>query len=211
MTNYEKMEQAARELFLSRDQEAMIRRWELEADADGLYFDYFSRRVRLDRHTGILSRGDGSPWPLPSTVNASMVLFDLLTHGDIRPRPLGEWAGISILGGVTGPGHARILNRDKVAAQFAGRSSELAEACRFLGGVQERSADVAFAIPVFRDFAVLFQFWDGDEEFAPRIRWLFDRNSLAYMHYETLWYVMSEGETRLRLLTGDGRQSGYPW
>ena len=54
-----------------------------------------------------------------------------------------------------------------------------------------------YAIPVFRDFSVLFQFWDGDEEFPPRIRWLFDENALSFMHYETLWYVMGAAWSRM--------------
>ena len=67
--------------------------------------------------------------------------------------------------------------------------------------------DVSYAIPVFRDFWILFQFWDGDDEFPASIKYLFDENALQFMHYETLWYVMGTLADRLDFYV-NGKGSG---
>jgi len=135
------------------------------------------------------------------TVNDSLVLFDILTRGElkegpnginiVRPAAAGSWASVSDLGGVIGAGHDRTLRNEPQAARFAGKCDRLARACEALGGVRESKADVGYAIPVFRDLRILFQFWDADDEFPASIKYLFDRNALSFMHYETLWYLMN--------------------
>ena len=196
-TNYEKMELAARALFLQSDQQAAIARWDLRHDGDYLYFHLFSQPVKLDRRTAELLPDGPCDYSLESTVNESMAVFDLLTLSPRRPRAKGTWSSISGLGGVIGAGHDRTLGHEGDAARFAGHPEALARACRHLGGTPETKADVGFAIPVFADFRILFQFWDGDEEFPAQIKYLFDENALQYMHYETLWYVMGAAMSRL--------------
>ena len=63
-----------------------------------------------------------------------------------------------------------------------------------LGGIRQSvpaSADACYEIPLFSFFPVLFQFWDGYEEFPPKITILWDKNSLQFMHFETLYYAMN--------------------
>lgn len=199
-SNYEKMRDQARALFLTHDQAGMIDRWALAHDDDFLYVDYFSQPLRIDRATAQVSHA-GEPAPGTyrgqSFVNESMALFDLLTLSPTRPRAAGRWASISSLGGIIGAGHDRTLSHEGTAAKFAGRMDALARACERLRGVPAGKADVDYAVPVFHDFAIRFQFWDGDDEFPANIKYLFDENALQYMHYETLWYVMGNLADRL--------------
>ena len=200
MHNYDKMLAGAQELFLTHDQDGMIRRWALEHDDDFLYMEYFSQRLRIDRRTGAVSHAD-APGPgeyrATSFVNEGMALFDLLTRGDARPQAVGSWSSISSLGGIIGAGHDRTLSHEGTAAKFAGRCGALARACERLGGVPDGKGDVSYDIPVFRNFHILFQFWDADDEFPANIKYLFDANALRFMHYETLWYVMGSLAERL--------------
>ena len=189
--NYEKMVQQARQLFLAADQDQIIKNWDLQADEEHIYLEFFSQRLKIDRKSaGISAAEPGLPmaFPLTRTTNESMVLFDLLTR---RPaQAVGSWASISMLGGIIGQGHDRTLRNEPQAAVFAGNCEKLAAACEALGGRRESKADVGFAIPVFKDFKILFQFWDADDEFPASIKYLFDANALQLMHYETLWYLM---------------------
>ena len=57
---------------------------------------------------------------------------------------------------------------------------------------EERKAKEPFEMPVFPDFSVLFQFWDGDEEFQPKILLLWDKVSLSYLHFETTYYLQGD-------------------
>ena len=199
-TNYERMLASAQALFVRQDQEAIIHRWHLAHDDGGLYADYMGQTLRIDRRTGAISHArEPAPgeYRAAGFVDDGMALFDLLTRSPVRPVPSGRWASISTLGGIIGAGHDRTLSHEETAARFQDRCDALARACERLGGVPEGKGDVSYAIPVFRDFRILFQFWDGDDEFPASIKYLFDENALRYMHYETLWYVMRCLEDRL--------------
>ena len=210
-SNYVKMRDASRRLFLGYDQDAMIARWSLEHDDAFLYVSYMGQRLKIDRRTGALSHAQP---PAPGEyrggdfINESMALFDLLTLSPTRPRPRGEWTSISTLGGIIGAGHDRTLSHEPTAAGFSGRLPTLARACERLGGVPCGKADVGYAIPVCMDFQILFQFWDGDDEFPANIKYLFDANALQFMHYETLWYVMGTLAERLKFYAGR-QQDGF--
>ena len=199
-SNYEKMLASAQALFLEHDQEAMIRRWALAHDGDYLYADYLGQRLRVDRRTGEVSHATA---PAPGEYRArdfihdGMALFDLLTFAPTRPHAAGRWSSISTLGGIIGAGHDRTLSHEPTAAKFQDKADALARACERLGGRPEGKGDVSYAIPVFRDFGILFQFWDGDDEFPANIKYLFDENARQFMHYETLWYVMGSLIDRL--------------
>ena len=202
-SNYEKMAQGARELFLEMDQQAMIRRWGLEHDDEYLYITYFGERMRIHRATAMIASLEGEGvYHSPNMVNETMVIFDLLTHAVIRPRACGRWASISSLGGIIGAGHDRTLSHQVEAARFVGRLDALRGACARLGGAPLGRSDVGYALPVFEDFGIWFQFWDGDDEFPANIKYLFDENALQFMHYETLWYVMGSLYDRLLFYCG---------
>ena len=210
MSNYDKMLAQAQALFLEYDQGDMIRRWALEHDDEYLYVGYMTEPLRIDRHTGEVGyarqRAAGE-YRAASFVNEGMALFDLLTRSPVRPRPTGRWSSISTLGGIIGAGHDRTLSHEGTAARYQGRCAALATACERLGGAPDGKGDVSYAIPVFRDFRMLFQFWDGDDEFPASIKYLFDENALQFMHYETLWYVMGTLADRLDFYV-NGKGSG---
>ena len=197
-SNYEKMAAEARTLFLTMDQSAMLARWDLEHDDDYLYVPFMGERLRIHRRTGeVSSLEPPEAYHSPDQVNETMVLFDLLTHSEKRPRATGKWASISSLGGIIGAGHDRNLSHEATAAKFAGDPEGLRAACERVGGQPLGRADVGYVVPVFHDFATWFQFYDGDDEFPATITYLFDENALQYMHYETLWYVMNALADRL--------------
>ena len=44
----------------------------------------------------------------------------------------------------------------------------------------------------------MVQLWYGDEEFPPRLRFLWDENTTRYIRYETTWYALGLLMKRLR-------------
>ena len=132
--NYLKMEQQARDLFLKVDQQAMTDTWELEADEDFIYPVFFGQRLKIDRKTAEISAAPAAPeegagYFIPkSTVNDSLILFDILSRTGTAPKASGQWASISMLGGHIGAGHDRTLRNEPQAAYFAGQTEKLAEA-----------------------------------------------------------------------------------
>ena len=66
-----------------------------------------------------------------------------------------------------------------------------------MGGTERKGADAGFDIPVFQELYITLLFWEGDEEFAPRLRFLWDENALQYLKYETMYYAVGYLKERL--------------
>ena len=192
--NYQIMVRNARDLFLTFDQEEIISKWDLAHDGQYLHVRYLSGDYRIDRKTAVLTDAEGQE----ADPYISMVIFDLLPFAAVRPCAAGTYASVSELGGIIGAGHATGLGPVRGIEDFAGRTDRLQEALEALGGTPFGKGDAGALIPVFEDFSVVFSFWDGDDEFPASAVFLFDRNALSFMHYETLWYVMGEIAKRLR-------------
>ena len=64
-----------------------------------------------------------------------------------------------------------------------------AKACEALGGEKTPGADIGYTIPLLDGLGILVQLWHGDEEFAPRVRCLWDENVTRYIRYETTFFV----------------------
>ena len=48
------------------------------------------------------------------------------------------------------------------------------DACERLGGSPGKVGDVSYTIPLFDFFPVMLQFWDGDDEFGPVLKIMWD-------------------------------------
>ena len=92
------------------------------------------------------------------------------------------------------------LFAQKYADAFNGKVEELKAACKIMGGeVKARlaGADVTAQIPAFPFFPVLLQFWEGDDEFAPQIRILWDSQTMKFLNFETTYYLQGDLLDRL--------------
>ena len=78
------------------------------------------------------------------------------------------------------------------------RPEAFRKACEALGGTSVSGADIAYSFPVFDGLPLALFFWEGDEEFTPRIRYFWDENALMYIRYETMYYAVHLLNDRLR-------------
>ena len=191
-SNYEKQVYMARELFLNYGQEAMIRRFQLKYDEEYLYMKLLDQEYRISRKNGEVEQQEKGRTAVCLDFQVVMTLYDVLCCSKECAVLSGEWCSLASLQATqSSPTASRFTAR--YAEKFSGRVRELEEACRRLGGEKQSvpaSADVCYKIWLLPFFPVIFQFWDGDEEFAPKIMILWDKKSLDFMHFETLYYVM---------------------
>ena len=54
ISNYDKQVDIGRKIFLDYDQEALIQKYTLDADADFLYLTYLGTKCRINRKTGAI-------------------------------------------------------------------------------------------------------------------------------------------------------------
>ena len=204
-SNYAKTVRISQELFVKYDQRAMIDRYGLEHDEEYLYLTFIGDRCRISRQSGAVElRTDTGRFESCVDYNIVMSLYDVLCCPTQTPELSGEWCQLHSLQVTMSSPNADIFNQ-KYADAFSGKVDALWRACQRLGGTRlpvAAGADVYCQFEVFPFFPIQFRFWDADEEFPAQIRLLWDRNSLQFMRFETLYYVMGAFLSKLLAVTG---------
>lgn len=199
-SNYDLQVDIGKGIFLEYDQELLIRKFRLEADERYIYLNYLNTPCRINRNDGSVEEYIQGAWKECRSFSTVMTIYDLLCYhqGETAPALAGQWCAVGTFV-VTGVTNTETFTK-KYAAIFDGRAEELKAACEKLGGVlleRMAGADVTCRIPVTPFFPVLLQFWEGDEEFPPKLMLLWDRNTDKFLHFETTFYLQGDLLERL--------------
>lgn len=190
LSNYEIMRNQMRSEFAKYDQEMMIQKFALDFDEAYLYLDFVRRSYRIDRKTGMAEWSeDGFQSVEEADYNESMTIYDVLCCSKDDCRLAGKFCSIHMAKGITKSLHAGGSMFQKAADRFQGRVKQLKYACSVLGKPAEMAGDVAAILQVFRFLPAAFQYWEGDDEFPPSLKFMFDENILDYMHFETVHFM----------------------
>lgn len=191
MGNYDKMAEQAGRIFLEHDQELLLGRYPLMHDGRFIYIMFLGDEYRIDRATGAVLRGDEAASP-----RQALSILDMACNRVGSPHLTGEWITMQQASGASNaPATSSLF--DKSIAGFAGRTGHLRRACEALGGTPVPGGEVSYLIDVFEGFPTWLQFWDADEEFGAEMRFLWDKATPLYLHFETLWYILFEILDRL--------------
>ena len=202
MDNYDLQVDIAKGIFLEYDQEQMIRKFHLDADRRYLYLTYLNVPCRISRTTGGVEEFKEDAWQECREFSTAMTIYDLLCYhkGEHLPALTEEWCTVGTFV-VTGVTDTETFCR-KYAKLFDGRFDELKAACEKSGGIllpPMARADLTCRFPVTPFFSVLLQFWEGDDEFPPKLLILWDRNTESFMHFETTFYLQGDLLERLKI------------
>ena len=200
-SNYDLQVDIGRRIFLEYDQDLLIRKFRLAADAEWIYLTYLNTPCRISRRSGQIDELLRGVWTECRDYSTVMTVYDLLCFhkGDTAPALSHQWCTVGnfIVTGVQNTG----TFTKKYAAFFDGRVEDLRRACEALGGIQETSmagADVTCRIPVTSFFPVLLQFWASDEDFPAKLLLLWDKNANSFLHFETTFYLQGDLLERLK-------------
>lgn len=187
--NYLLQAQQAKQHFLNYDQQRLIGKLRLRFDMDFLYTALLSQPYRISRATGDLEKWDGTAWTGANTHAEVMTLLDLVCDSRENRFVSGRWKQMQSFGLMF---HRALLEeRDVWAERFQADTDGLRRACIALGGEPVPGGDVSYAIELFDGLKIWLQFWTGDEEFSPRLCWLWDENALMYLKYETMYFAVN--------------------
>lgn len=202
--NYAIQAQQAKELFLTYDQEALIRKFHLTFDPVYLYVPMLHTLYRIHRATGDLERQEDGRWLDANTFEEVLTLFDLLCDSREDRFLSGRMKNMSSFGLMF---HQNLLEdaRDPWAEKFQADVPGFRRACLALGGVPLPNGDVAYAIELFDGLRIGVQLWLGDEEFPSNLRFLWDENATMYIRYETMFYARGMLLDRLAALMAEAR------
>jgi hypothetical protein len=201
MNNYDLQVDIAKKLFLAYDQTQIIRKYSLYADAQYIYLTYLNTPCRINRTTGGIEEYTRDVWQTCREYSTVMTIYDLLCYhkGESLPILSGQWCTVGnfIVTGIT----ATEAYTRKTAKIFDGHLDKLNTACERLGGILQppiAGADLTCKMQVTPFFSVLLQFWEGDEEFPPKLLLLWDRNTDQFLHFETTFYLQGDLLNRLK-------------
>ncbi|MBQ3575237.1 MAG: DUF3786 domain-containing protein [Clostridia bacterium] len=186
MDNYEIATIRARPLFLKWDQEKMIRKYRLEADEKYLYIRFLGEKYRIERVSGAVECIENGVQA--ADFSSVMTIYDYLCRENEIPGMSGKWTRIHSVkhAGQTSPNDVKMYQ--KHADHFQLHQDALKYAAAQMGRPFP-TGDIAFIFPIFDGFDGIFQFWEGDEEFPPSARFMWDDNIHHYLKFETIWYA----------------------
>lgn len=188
--NYAVQVQQAKQWFLRYDQDMLIEKCGLSWDEAYLYVPFFGRDHRIDRKTGDLEARIGENWMDANSHAEVMTLLDLICDSRDGRFVTGRWQSMESFGLMF---HQNLLQdkKDPWADRFDRDPEGFRSACEELGGTPIPGGDLGYGIPVFEGLRIGVQFWHGDEEFQPRLRYLWDENALMYLKYETMYFAVN--------------------
>ncbi len=186
--NYDRAARQAEQLFLSYDQEALIRAFSLDADGSYLYVRFVARPYRIGRQSGAVERGPD--WSRAGFEEV-LSIFDALCHGEQPPAPRGAWVQTGSLRGMAaGPAS---INQPESAARLARSLALLPAACRALDGDVtgggDSGGDFNCEFPIIAGISARLRLWLPDDEFPAQVQFRWNMNVLDFLHYETLFYI----------------------
>ena len=200
MDNYDLQVDMGRKIFLEYDQERMIRKFHLDSDECYIYLTYLNTPCRICKRSGCIEEQSCGQWRECRNFSTVMTVYDLLCYhkGETAPALFDRWCAVGtfVVTGVTQTeGYT-----GKYARLFSGKLDALKAACKALGGVLQprmAGADLTCKFQVTPFFPVLLQFWEGDEDFPPKLLILWDRNANSFLHFETTFYLQGDLLARL--------------
>ena len=195
--NYKIQTAQAKKLFLTYDQQELIRRCRLRFDEQYLYATFLNEAYRICRATGDMERLHDGKWVDGNGFGEVMTILDWVCDSREDRYITGRWINL------VNHGHYfhRNLQEDSADADavlFDRQPEAFAAACEALKGERLPGADIGYAIELIDGLRIFVQLWHSDEEFPPRLRFLWDENTHRYLRYETTWYAVGLLRKRIR-------------
>ena len=200
VSNYEKMKQDGQRQFLKYEQEPFIQKFALKHDEKYIYINFLKHEYRVERTSGKVTwSDDGFVNEKEAGMHEVMTIFDVFCYSEDGCHPSGEFANMHSMSAIKGSSAALGNSFFEKEEQFFDKNiDKLAKACEILGGVKSGKGDVAYQIPLFEFLSFAISFWESDEEFPASLQIFVDKNTLQFMHYETMWYAVSHMLDRIK-------------
>ncbi len=176
----------------------MTEKFQLPCDENYIYVTFVSSLYRINRQTGEIQvqEPERKDWG-KTDYNEAMSIYDVLCDSKPDCHLSGRFVSLNSLKGTVFSSGTVGNIFQKYTGLFDGKTRELAKACEKLGGIPEKVGDVSYRLEIFPFLPAVFQFWYSDEEFPAMLKFMWDENILDYVHYETIFFMMSHVLSRL--------------
>ena len=201
VSNYDRLNENWRNLFLQMDHEELARRFRLKTDDGALYITFYDREYRLDRRSGAVTEAENPDAPV--SFDESMSILNMLYYSRPGASVSGRFVPFRDVKGASpfAPAFEKSV-ASGLAAPFEGRLDALKRACEALGGEKIPQGDAGYILRAFDFMPVMLVFWDGDDEFAAQANLLFDAHITDFTHEESVCCIAGALMHRLQELAG---------
>lgn len=194
--NYVLQAEQAKRHFLTYDQEKLVAKLKAKSDEQYIYVSLLREPHRIDRCTVNIQRLRDDEWVDANSFEEVMTLLDLICDSREDRFLTGKWKSMANFGLQF---HQNLLEekREPTADLIDREPERFRSACLSLSGREIPNCDIGYAIELFDGLQIGIQFWHGDDEFYPRVRYLWDENALQYLRYETMYFAINLLRKRL--------------
>ena len=199
-SNYLIQAEQAKRRFLTYDQARLAAKFKLDVDVDFLYVNLLCKQYRVDRRSGDLEYREGDLWLDGNSYDEVMTLLDLLCDSREDRWISGRWKNMQSFGLQF---HQNLLEeaKDPFASRIDREPEFLHRAAKTLSAEVISGGDLGYAFELFDGLKIGLLFWHGDDEFLPRVRYLWDENAKQYIRYETMYYEVDLLRRRIQECT----------
>ena len=184
MNYYEKMMEAAKRRFTGYDTELLAARAGVTDLGDRFETRFFGRKVLICKATGDMTV-DGKAADFGETLS----VFDWLCDAKPDAGAAGAYCPVSHLSRVYVSSSGLSMTGDAISERIQQHPDDFRAACERLGGKAVPLGDMGYEIPVFSDLSMCLKFYYADEEFPASLNYLWDKNTLDFVRYETVYYM----------------------
>lgn len=190
-SNYEIMKNRMSAEFVKYDQEKMIRKFALRADAEFLYLRFVEKDYRISRTNGRVTWSiDGFRTETEGDYNEAMTIYDVLCNSKENCQAAGCYCQTNQLRNTVRTMSSGGDFYQKTADRLAGKLPQLEKALYRIGEKENLKGDIAVRIKVFEFLDIIVQFWDKDEDFPAVLKYMVDENIQDFMHFETVMFML---------------------
>ena len=190
MDNYILARDRARDTFLSYDLQKMLRRPGVGEEGENLSFIFLGTSVSVNRKSGVVlcSYPGGEAWE--GDYAEAMSVYDWLCDGKENAVPAGEYCPLNSLPGIYVGGSGGLTIGSHTVTEKADKDPEkFRKACSILGGEECPAGDIGYKIPLFPNLWAVLKFYHSDEDFPAQLTVLWDKSTLDFVRYETVYYI----------------------
>jgi Domain of unknown function (DUF3786) len=157
---------------------------------NGFILSILGREILVDRSEACIKSRKSASWEkIDHPLLELLVLVYFLNAG---PDPVkNEMIGVQELKYshfFRGPHEFRL---EPLLARYGFDPKGFKDAAEFLGGQPINLSDISYRIPALPKVPLYYLFWEGDEEFEPRISVLFDRSVENHLSADAIWGLVN--------------------
>lgn len=201
MDNYLVARDRARKDFLQRDHDSLDKKPGVHRNSEELTFLFLGTKATVNLKNGeITFQWENKIWEAGFSETVSV--YDWLCDSKPQAIASGEFCPVHSLPGVYVRGSGLSMSPQSLAEAIDRKPEIFSKACEALGGRSLPLGDISYEIPVVPGLTMALKFYHRDEDFPPSLTILWDKNTLQFVRYETIYYIAGALCQRLEWIMG---------